>query len=49
MLQNAPLKKYFSGKHAPEPPSKRSATQHATRPALQKVGPPLENPAYAFI
>ena len=54
MLQNAPFKIIFSGKHAPDPPSKRLATprvtatlQHATRPAPQKVGHPLANPAYA--
>ena len=52
MLKNAPdctIQKKISGKHAPEPPSKRMATPRVARPHPQKkiVGPPLANPAYA--
>ena len=54
--QIAPFKKKNSGKHAPEPPSKRMAIRHASQapPPKKKqnkkkiVGPPfLANPAYA--
>ena len=47
--QIAPFKKYFSGKHAPEPSSKRMATPHVASPPPPKKNscPPLANPAYA--
>ena len=49
MLQNAPFKKKISGKHAPEPPSKRMATPDVASPPPPKKNcwPPLANPAYA--
>ena len=43
--QNAPFKKKFSGKHAPNPPSKRLTTPRIA--STQKSWPPLANPAYA--
>ena len=36
MLQNAPLKFFFSEKHAPEPPSKRMATPRIASPPPPK-------------
>ena len=47
--QIAQLKKVFSGKHAPEPPSKNAWLRHASQaPRPQKNSwPPLANPAYA--
>ena len=46
--QIAQLKKVFSGKHAPEPPSKRMATPRVASPPPPKNSwPPLANPAYA--
>ena len=52
MLQNAPnctIKKFFSGKHAPEPPSKSVAQPRVacTPPPPNNCCPPLANPAYA--
>ena len=46
MLHNAPFKKKFSGKHAPNPPNKRLATPHVE--STQKSWPPVANPAYAY-
>ena len=36
---------FFSGKHAPNPPSRRLATPRVA--STQKSWPPLANPAYA--
>ena len=51
MLQNAPdctIQKKISGKHFPEPPSKRMATLRVAAPPQKKNSwPPLANPAYA--
>ena len=43
--QIAPFKIFFSGKHAPNPPSKCLATPRFA--STQKSWPPLANPAYA--
>ena len=54
MLQNAPnctIQKFFSGKHAPNSPSKRIATPRVESPPpppqIKNSWPPLANPAYA--
>ena len=48
--QNAPFKKFSRRNMPPNPPSKRlasqDATRHATRPAPKNLAP-LANPAYA--
>ena len=46
--QLAPLKNYFSGKLAPNPPSKRVAMLRvASSPPPNNSCPPLANPTYA--
>ena len=50
MHQIAQFPKNISGKHAPEPPSKRMATPRVASPHPQpkkNSWPPLANPAYA--
>ena len=49
MLQNTPdctIQKKNSGKHAPEPPNKRSHASQAPPPKKNSC-PPLANPVYA--
>ena len=47
MHQIAPFKFFFSGKHAPNPPSKHLSTPRVA--STQKSWPPLANPADAHI
>ena len=55
MLQNAPnciIQKKISGKHAPEPPSKRMATPRVASPPpppKKNSWPLLANPACAHV